>query len=211
MDQVPFPGPPVLFHVRINFLFIILWSLDFVMLAFAVDSTLTNGVGGTVLFASEVSAINFMSSGMLIVLGSMLSSWLLLWIRCADTFYPRWKCIARAHAAASTLPLGRIRFHVLPWESQSYMLPISNGLRAWSCSLRSAKIIFFAHRQYPWVLTHGFFPTKKARLGWNSVGFMREMNINPNISQHPLKFHWFWVVYVCTCYISTNKHISSQN
>ena len=28
------------------------------------------------------------------------------------------------------LPLGRIRFHILPWESQNVMLPISNGLRA---------------------------------------------------------------------------------
>lgn len=56
MDQVPFPGPPVLFHVRFNLLFLILWILDFAMLAFAVDSTLTNGVGGTILFASEVSA-----------------------------------------------------------------------------------------------------------------------------------------------------------
>ncbi len=56
MDQVPYPGPPLLFHVRINSLFLILWLVDFVMLAMAIDSTLTNGVGGMVLFANEVSA-----------------------------------------------------------------------------------------------------------------------------------------------------------
>ena len=59
MDQVPFPGPPTLFHIRMNSLFVILWAIDFVMLAFAIDSTLNNGVGGMVLFANEVSAYPF--------------------------------------------------------------------------------------------------------------------------------------------------------
>ncbi|THG98663.1 hypothetical protein EW026_g3571 [Hermanssonia centrifuga] len=66
MDQVPYPGPPLLFHVRINSLFLILWLVDFVMLAMAIDSTLTNGVGGMVLFANEyailmASALNSMA------------------------------------------------------------------------------------------------------------------------------------------------------
>ena len=39
-----------------NSLFIILWSIDFVMLALAIDSTVNNGIGGIVLFANEVSA-----------------------------------------------------------------------------------------------------------------------------------------------------------
>lgn len=55
MDQTPYPGPPTLFHVRINALFGVLWAIDITMFAFAVESTLTNGVGGMVLFASEVS------------------------------------------------------------------------------------------------------------------------------------------------------------
>jgi E3 ubiquitin-protein ligase synoviolin len=55
MDQRPYPGPPKLFHVRMNSLFFILWTVDFVMFAFAVESTVTNGVSGMVLFASEVS------------------------------------------------------------------------------------------------------------------------------------------------------------
>ena len=61
MDQVPYPGPPTLFHIRMNSLFIILWAVDFIMLAFAIDSTLNNGVGGMVLFANEVSASVFCS------------------------------------------------------------------------------------------------------------------------------------------------------
>ncbi len=61
MDQVPYPGPPLLFHVRMNTLFLILWFVDFMMLVFAIESTLSNGVGGMVLFANEVSAI-FMSN-----------------------------------------------------------------------------------------------------------------------------------------------------
>ena len=54
MDQRPYPGPPTLFHIRMNVLFCILWAIDFVMFALAVESTVTTGVGGMVLFASEV-------------------------------------------------------------------------------------------------------------------------------------------------------------
>lgn len=39
-----------------NALFCILWVIDFVMFALAVESTVTNGVSGMVLFASEVRA-----------------------------------------------------------------------------------------------------------------------------------------------------------
>ncbi|KAJ3554227.1 hypothetical protein NM688_g3218 [Phlebia brevispora] len=66
MDQVPYPGPPLLFHIRMNTLFFILWLVDFIMLVFAVESTMSNGVGGMVLFASEyailmASALNSMA------------------------------------------------------------------------------------------------------------------------------------------------------
>ena len=54
MDQTTYPGPPTLFHIRMNSLFFVLWAVDSIMFAFAVESTLTNGVGGMVLFASEV-------------------------------------------------------------------------------------------------------------------------------------------------------------
>ncbi|KAI0644362.1 hypothetical protein C8Q79DRAFT_766432 [Trametes meyenii] len=57
MDQTPYPGPPTLFHIRINGLFVVLWTIDMTMFAFAVESTLANGVGGMVLFASEYSIL----------------------------------------------------------------------------------------------------------------------------------------------------------
>ncbi|OSC97071.1 hypothetical protein PYCCODRAFT_1399393 [Trametes coccinea BRFM310] len=65
MDQTPYPGPPTLFHIRINALFVVLWVVDTTMFAFAVENTLANGVGGMVLFASEyaillASALNAM-------------------------------------------------------------------------------------------------------------------------------------------------------
>ncbi|KAF5389359.1 hypothetical protein D9757_004381 [Collybiopsis confluens] len=53
MDQRPYPGPPLLFHVRMSTLFVILWSTDFLMFLVAVENTLAHGVGGMVLFASE--------------------------------------------------------------------------------------------------------------------------------------------------------------
>lgn len=56
MDQITYPGPPVLFHARMNTLFVLLWVVDIVMFGFAVESTLNHGVNGMVLFASEVCA-----------------------------------------------------------------------------------------------------------------------------------------------------------
>ena len=56
MDQVPYPGPTVLFHIRILSLFAVLSFTDLIMLAFAAESILTHGVGGIVLFGSEVRA-----------------------------------------------------------------------------------------------------------------------------------------------------------
>ena len=55
MDQRPYPGPSLLFHVRMSTLFVILWTTDFLMLLFAVENTLEYGVGGMVLFACEAS------------------------------------------------------------------------------------------------------------------------------------------------------------
>ncbi|KAF8813641.1 hypothetical protein BYT27DRAFT_7239051 [Phlegmacium glaucopus] len=53
MDQRPYPGPPLLFHFRMSTLFTILWWTDCLMFLFAVERTLSSGVGGMVLFASE--------------------------------------------------------------------------------------------------------------------------------------------------------------
>jgi E3 ubiquitin-protein ligase synoviolin len=58
MDQRPYPGPPTLFHVRMTTLFVILWCTDLVMFAFAVESTLKNGIGGIMMFASEARTLH---------------------------------------------------------------------------------------------------------------------------------------------------------
>ncbi|CAA7259248.1 unnamed protein product [Cyclocybe aegerita] len=57
MDQRPYPGPPLLFHFRMTILFGILWSTDCIMFLFAVEHTLSAGVGGMVLFASEYAIL----------------------------------------------------------------------------------------------------------------------------------------------------------
>ncbi|TFY70852.1 hypothetical protein EVG20_g2151 [Dentipellis fragilis] len=66
MNQMPYPGPPLLFHIRFNSLFFLLWMTNLLMFAFAVENILTNGVGAIVLFASEyailmASAMNSMA------------------------------------------------------------------------------------------------------------------------------------------------------
>jgi len=61
MNQMPYPGPTTLFHIRISGLFFLLWVTNIVMLAFAAESILTNGVGVIILFASEVSIIEHVS------------------------------------------------------------------------------------------------------------------------------------------------------
>ena len=58
MDQRPYPGPPLLFHFRMVVLFSILYVIDLVMFFFTVEHTLSVGVGGMVLFASEVMSYN---------------------------------------------------------------------------------------------------------------------------------------------------------
>ena len=57
MNQMPYPGPTNLFHMRISGLFFLLWVTNLLMLAFAAESIITNGVGVIILFASEVGGI----------------------------------------------------------------------------------------------------------------------------------------------------------
>ncbi|KAF8332050.1 uncharacterized protein EI90DRAFT_3123127 [Cantharellus anzutake] len=57
MDQQPYPGPPMLFHLRTNVMFFILWTVDILMLQFAIETVLTHGVGGIVLFGSEYAIL----------------------------------------------------------------------------------------------------------------------------------------------------------
>ncbi|EJD03016.1 uncharacterized protein FOMMEDRAFT_123168 [Fomitiporia mediterranea MF3/22] len=57
MDQRPYPGPPLLFHIRIHALVGLLWATDLVVFLLTVENMLTHGVGGTVLFASEYAIL----------------------------------------------------------------------------------------------------------------------------------------------------------
>ncbi|KAI9572100.1 hypothetical protein HD554DRAFT_2296814 [Boletus coccyginus] len=65
MDQRPYPGPPILFHIRMTSLFTILWFIDLFLFAFAVDSTTKNGVGGMMMFANEYAIL--MASAMNVI------------------------------------------------------------------------------------------------------------------------------------------------
>ncbi|KAF9257224.1 hypothetical protein L218DRAFT_1019423 [Marasmius fiardii PR-910] len=53
MHQRPYPGPLLLFHLRMSALFAILWLTDFIMFLVAVENTLSYGIGGMVPFVSE--------------------------------------------------------------------------------------------------------------------------------------------------------------
>lgn len=57
MDQQPYPGPSWLFHIRTNVMFAILWTVDILMLDFAVESVLAHGVSGIILFGSEYAIL----------------------------------------------------------------------------------------------------------------------------------------------------------
>ncbi|KZT43674.1 hypothetical protein SISSUDRAFT_978355 [Sistotremastrum suecicum HHB10207 ss-3] len=57
MDQVPYPGPGPLFHIRIVALFTLLWFTDLIMLAYATETILAHGIGGIVLFGSEYAIL----------------------------------------------------------------------------------------------------------------------------------------------------------
>ncbi|KAF9484482.1 hypothetical protein BDN70DRAFT_872509 [Pholiota conissans] len=73
MDQRPYPGPPITFHLRMSILFLLLWATDCLMFLFAVEHTLSSGVGGMVLFASEYGIL--MASVMNTILKYLLSTY----------------------------------------------------------------------------------------------------------------------------------------
>ncbi|KAI5123985.1 hypothetical protein M0805_006396 [Coniferiporia weirii] len=57
MDQRPYPGPPLLFHIRVHVLITLLWATDLIAFLFTIENMLSHGVGGTVLFASEYAIL----------------------------------------------------------------------------------------------------------------------------------------------------------
>jgi len=57
MDQIPYPGPDIWFHLRINVLFCWLWAIDALMFISVADNLLSHGVGGIILFGSEYAIL----------------------------------------------------------------------------------------------------------------------------------------------------------
>ncbi|KAG8946854.1 E3 ubiquitin-protein ligase hrd1 [Tulasnella sp. 424] len=83
MDQVPYPGPTKLFHLRTVSLLYILWAMDIALLLYALDTIATYGIvpgiGPTLLFASEYA----------ILLASCMNAWLKYSIACWDLWRAR--------------------------------------------------------------------------------------------------------------------------
>jgi len=53
MDQIPPPGPPPLFHLRISVVIAHLTVIDLALVTYSLDTILVDGVSAMVLFASE--------------------------------------------------------------------------------------------------------------------------------------------------------------
>jgi E3 ubiquitin-protein ligase synoviolin len=53
MDQIPAPGPPTSFHIRIATFTALLSTTDLLLVYYSLDSILTYGVSAKVLFVSE--------------------------------------------------------------------------------------------------------------------------------------------------------------
>lgn len=58
MDQIPPPGPPILFHVRlVALLGPFLFLIDASLLAYAITTVLTTGINGKLLFVNEFTVL----------------------------------------------------------------------------------------------------------------------------------------------------------
>ncbi|KDQ21945.1 hypothetical protein BOTBODRAFT_123891 [Botryobasidium botryosum FD-172 SS1] len=73
MDQIPYPGPDIWFHLRTNVLFFWLWAVDVLMLMLVADNLLSYGVGGIILFGSEYGIL------LATLTNSMLKYGIILW------------------------------------------------------------------------------------------------------------------------------------
>jgi hypothetical protein len=54
IDQLPYPGPKMIDHIRLVSLMFILWIIDVVVLTYALDAVMQDGVSIVVLFVNEV-------------------------------------------------------------------------------------------------------------------------------------------------------------
>jgi E3 ubiquitin-protein ligase synoviolin len=53
MDQIPAPGPPRLFHIRVASILTLLTAIDFSLVIYTLDTISSNGVSSMVLFVTE--------------------------------------------------------------------------------------------------------------------------------------------------------------
>ncbi|KAK6907066.1 hypothetical protein I204_00133 [Kwoniella mangroviensis CBS 8886] len=58
MDQIPPPGPPTLYHIRITSIIVLLAIFDFALVSYSIEAILSEGVSAMVLFASEFTILN---------------------------------------------------------------------------------------------------------------------------------------------------------
>ena len=57
MDQIPHPGPPTIFHIRITTILLLLTLIDTCLILYSLESLLYDGVSATILFASEFTIL----------------------------------------------------------------------------------------------------------------------------------------------------------
>jgi len=73
IDQLPYPGPKVIDHFRLVSLMFILWIIDVVVLTYALDAVMQDGVSIVVLFVNEVCPNKWRVANNLPLAFSMLS------------------------------------------------------------------------------------------------------------------------------------------
>ena len=112
MNQMPYPGPSTLFHIRINALFMLLWVTNLVMITFAVESVMTNGVGAIVLFASEVREDKIYISSVSQVVFSMPFYW--------QARLTRWQNMYSLPTNSSVRGRAEVKMHLLG-KTRAYM------------------------------------------------------------------------------------------
>jgi hypothetical protein len=73
IDQLPYPGPKMIDHFRFVSLMFILWIIDVVVLTYALDAVMQDGVTIVVLFVNEVRSNKWRVANNLRFSFSMLS------------------------------------------------------------------------------------------------------------------------------------------
>lgn len=105
IDQVPPPGPPAWFHIRLGAVLALLTTLDVLLFLYAMEHVLVKGVSAMVLFASEFA----------ILIAAISGTW------------------ARYAVGVVDLHRARGRADAPPWEEKSmYLFYIDLAVGKWS-------------------------------------------------------------------------------